>query len=162
MSSANQEVEVQTEAQEVINETTTLASEVAELKLANEKLEAALADLTKATEAEILAVKEEAAKKMDEEKKKKEEEMMKMKAELDSANETLAAYKAKEADMLKKEKLMKRKASLVEQGIDSETADSVVEKFESIEDDAFEAMTTVKAQKWHEWREQSYLRELEL
>lgn len=143
MSSANQEVEVQTEAQEVINETTTLASEVAELKLANEKLEAALADLTKATEAEILAVKEEAAKKMDEEKKKKEEEMMKMKAELDSANETLAAYKAKEADMLKKEKLMKRKASLVEQGIDSETADSVVEKFESIEDDAFEAMTTV-------------------
>jgi hypothetical protein len=143
MSSANEEVQTQpVEAQETTVETiveavaeptvdtTALASEVAELKLINEKLES-----------EITLVKEEAAKKME----VMEEEKKKMKAELEAVEEVLAAYKTKEAEMVKKEKMMKRKASLTSQGIDEETAASVVEKFESMEDSAFEAITTVFA-----------------
>ena len=45
---------------------------------------------------------------MAEDMKKKEEEMQKMKAEFDAANEILAAYKDKEAEMMKKEKKMKK------------------------------------------------------
>lgn len=81
----------------------------------------------------------------------KDEEMKKVKCELDTVNEALAAYKAKEADMMKQEKKMKRQASLVSGGIDSEVAASIVEKFDSVDDDTFEAMTTLFAGKMPPW-----------
>ena len=99
----------------------------------------------------LVAEKEEAAKKMSEEMMKKEEEMKKMKAELDAATETIAAYKNKEAEMMKKEKKMKRMASLVELGTASDVAETTVDKFENLDDDSFAAMTTLLAAKKPDW-----------
>ena len=65
--------------------------------------------------------------------------------ELDAANEIIAAYKSKEEEMMKKEKKMKRMATLLEAGLDNETAMSTTDKFEAIDDDAFEAMATIFA-----------------
>jgi hypothetical protein len=93
-----------------------------------------------------LVVHVEAAKKMSEEEMmKKEEEMKKAKSELDSALETVAVYKNKEEEMMKKEKKMKRMATLIETGLDNELATSTVEKFESLDDAAFDSMTEVFA-----------------
>lgn len=88
-----------------------------------------------------------AAKKSKEEMTIREEEAKKAKSELDVALETLAAYKAKEEEMLKKEKKMKRAASLIEAGVDSDTATSTVDKFESMDDDSFAALTVLLAAK---------------
>lgn len=97
---------------------------------------------------------EEAAKKMKEEMMKKDEEMKKMKAayealqlELNATNEVLAGYKSKEEEMMKKEKKAKRMASLVDSGLDAETAEATVEKFESLDDDTFAAVTSLVAAK---------------
>ena len=83
--------------------------------------------------------------------KKQQEEMAmmmnKMKAELDEANETIAAYKNKEEEMTKKEKKMKRMASLVNMGIDNESAEATVDKFDGLDDEAFDAMTSLFASK---------------
>lgn len=88
-----------------------------------------------------LVASTEAAKKMtEEEMMKKEEEMKKAKSELDTALEAVAVYKNKEEEMMKKEKKMKRMASLLEKGLDQESASSAVEKFESLEDEAFDSM----------------------
>lgn len=88
-----------------------------------------------------LLEKEEAAKKMLENMKQKEEEMKKMKAsiedlesKLNEANETIASY-------MKKEKKMVRKASLVENGYAESDIDSVLDRFESVDDETFAAMT---------------------
>jgi hypothetical protein len=82
---------------------------------------------------------------MAEDMKKKEEEMQKMKADFDATNEILAAYKDKEAEMMKKEKKMKRMATLIETGLDNELAISTVEKFESLDDASFDGITEVFA-----------------
>jgi hypothetical protein len=60
-----------------------------------------------------------------------------IKKELSLANDTVAAYKNKEEEMMKKEKHMKRMAALIENGLDQESASSNVEKFESLDDEAF-------------------------
>lgn len=104
--------------------------------------------------AELEALKtehEEAAKKMAEDMKKKEEEAVKMKAALDAANEVIAAYKAKEEEMMKKDKKMKRMATLVERGVDSDLANATVDKLENIDDEAFESMTSLIAGKMPDW-----------
>jgi hypothetical protein len=106
---------------------------------------------TKASFEAALFEKEEAAKKMAEEMTKKEEEMKKVKSELDTANETIAMYMKKEEEMAKKEKKMKRMATLIETGIDTDTASATVDKFESLTDDAFEAMTSLFAGKMPPW-----------
>lgn len=152
MSSDNQETEMQkTEVENVNVEFTALSSEVAELKLVKEKLEADLSDLAQIKESEITALKEEAANKT----KEMEEEKKKMKAELDAALEAIAGYKMKEAEMEKKAKTMKRKASLIEQGVDAEIAANIIEKFDSMEDEAFEAMTVIFAGKMPPWLDKS-------
>ena len=71
---------------------------------------------------------------------KKDEEVKKMKADLDTALEAVAAYKKSEEVAMKKEKKMKRVAQLLEKGVDNEIALSTVDKFESIDDEAFEAV----------------------
>lgn len=68
-----------------------------------------------------------------------------LKSELVAAEEVIAAYKNKEADMMKKEKNMKRMASLIEKGIESETASATVDKLDSLSDEAFEAITNLVA-----------------
>jgi hypothetical protein len=90
----------------------------------------------------------EAAKRM----KKQEEEVEKMKAALEvsqsalqAANEALAAYKMKEEEMAKKEKKMKRMASLVESGVSEEIASATVDKFESLDDAAFDSIAALVA-----------------
>ena len=115
-----------------------------EIKTQASELSSALAE-AKATIEALKAEKEEAATDYENEKKKKFEEMNKMKAELDATNEILAAYKDKEEEMKKKEKNMKRMASLIEAGLDNESAVSEVEKFESLADEAFENMVNLLA-----------------
>jgi len=179
MSAAKEEVvmentEAKTECAEATEKAITLASEmstqVSELKTANEKLQAELSEAIAAKDSEIAQLKEqaaqvlaqeieklqtemlaEAAKKMEEDKKAKDEEMTKVKSELDAANEIIAGYKMKEEEMAKKEKKMKRMASLVEVGFDNEAASATVDKFESLDDDSFEAMTSLFAGKLPPW-----------
>jgi len=47
--------------------------------------------------------------------------------------------------MIKKEKNMKRMASLIEKGVDSESASATVEKLADLTDEAFEAVTSLVA-----------------
>jgi hypothetical protein len=145
-----EKVESTTDCSEAVKEAQATANELKEktiaLETAIETNETILTE-TKAQLEAALAEKEEAAKKWYEEMKKKEEEKDKMKAALDEALEALAGYKAKEEEMLKKEKKMKRIASLLEAGIANEVAASTVDKFEGLEDDAFEAMTVLLASK---------------
>lgn len=115
-----------------------------ELLKANEAL-----DMVKAEAEKLLSEKtfefEEAAKKWKDEKAMMEEEMNKVKSEVQAMSETIAAYKMKEEEMAKKEKMMKRKASLLEAGLDAEQAEAATSKFENIDDESFEAMTSILA-----------------
>ncbi len=47
--------------------------------------------------------------------------------------------------MAKKEKALKRKANLVEAGLEDDAASAAVEKFESLDDESFESMTSLLA-----------------
>jgi hypothetical protein len=128
--------ELETKTNEFTEREIAMKKELEETKAsASEELLA----LKSSLEAQITELSEAIAAK-DEDMKKKEEEMKKMKAELDSATETVAAYKMKEEETMKKEKMMKRKAALVQNGIEETVALSFVEKFLSLEDEAFEAM----------------------
>lgn len=151
MNSATEESKMENTA---ATETTVTETQTVEVNAA--ELTSKIEELTKANEslkAEIEQIKLEAAKKSEEDSKKKEEdmkkdeEMKKVKSELDVALETIAAYKAKEEDMAKKEKKNKRVASLVEAGLTIEIAEATVDKFESLDDEAFTAMTSLVAAK---------------
>ena len=149
--------------------TTEVVAQVTELKTANEKLQAELAGIVAAKDSEIAQIKEqaaqllaqeieklqtemaEAAKKIKEDEDAKDEENKNLKAALESANEVIAGYKMKEEEMAKKEKKMKRMASLVEVGFDNEAASATVDKFESLDDVSFEAMTSLFAGKLPPW-----------
>ena len=139
-----EKIEAMSQCKDAIAEVKSLASD---LESKNAELSAKL----QATETELSEVKtvvvekEEAAKKMAEDMKKKDEEMQKMKADFDATNEILAAYKDKEAEMMKKEKKMKRMATLLETGFETELATSTVEKFEGLDDASFDSMTEVFA-----------------
>lgn len=133
-------------------------SNQANLKETNMSVESTVAteEVTTVVEPEVTAtvdtLEAEAAKKMKEEMMKKEEEMKKMKAALEvaqaellAANEVLAAYKMKEEEMAKKEKKMKRMATLIESGVEEEVASATVDKFESLDDAAFESIAALVA-----------------
>lgn len=143
-----EKIEAMADCKAAVTEAQTLASDLesknTELENALKAQESALAEAQTALQL-ALAEKEEAAKKMSEDMKKKEEEMTKMKADFDAANEIIAAYKDKEAEMMKKEKKMKRMATLLETGFDNELATSTVEKFESLDDATFDSMHEVFA-----------------
>jgi hypothetical protein len=68
-----------------------------------------------------------------------------LKSELLTKNEALAVYKNKEEEMMKKEKQMKRMATLIETGFDTELANATVSKFENLDDELFSGMTEVFA-----------------
>ena len=148
--SASQKSDCSEAVKEVYASVKTAESTISDL---NNTIKANEETLTQ-TRAEVEALrleKEEAAKKMKEEMAMKEEDMKKMKAELDSALETIAAYKDKEEKMMKAEKKMKRMATLIESGIESEVASSTVDKFEGLDDEAFEAITTLVSAKMPPW-----------
>ena len=131
-----------------------LETTVVETPVAEATVETPVTETTVETPVAEATEQVEAAKKMEEEMMKKEEEMKKMKAALEAAqtelqatNEVLAAYKSKEEEMMKKEKKMKRMASLVESGIDQTTAESSIEKLDSIDDDLFNIIASLIASK---------------
>jgi len=125
----------------------TIASLEDVIKANNETIknhEAKIAEITAALEL-LNSEKELAAKKADEDMKEKMEEYKKTKSELDAALEVIAAYKGKEEEMMKKEKKMKRMAALIENGLDNEEAQATVDKLESLDDETFEAVTSLAA-----------------
>lgn len=148
------EIKTQLEALQGLTEAftaaTTLKDKTIELEGTIKAHEEKIAELTAALEL-ANSEKEEAAKKKSEEEMVKEEEMKKSKSELEAANEIIAGYKQKEEEMAKKEKKMKRMASLIEAGIDNDTASATVDKFESLDDEAFAAMTSLFAGKMPPW-----------
>jgi hypothetical protein len=77
--------------------------------------------------------------------KAKEEALSQMQAELSALTETLAGYKAKEEDMLKKEKKMKRVAELMENGLEQELALSTADQFEALDDSTFSGLSSLIA-----------------
>ena len=143
-----------------------------ELQQTNQTLEATMKEKEELLEAKSEEL-ETLAKKHDEEVKSKKEEMAEMKKEkekakseleevvaskteleealkaaqtsLEEANEVIAGYKMKEEEMAKKEMLAKRKANLVEAGLEDDAASAAVEKFESLDDEAFESITSLLA-----------------
>ena len=142
------------------------------LEQTNQQLEAAMNEkdeMLKAEQAkleEATSTIETLASEHDGEKKKMEEEVKKAKSELEEvvaskteleealkaaqtsleeANEVIAGYKMKEEEMARKEKALKRKANLVEAGLEDDAASAAVEKFENLDDESFEAMTSLLA-----------------
>ena len=148
----------------------TVSDDVVYTKEASDTLQAKIADLTSSNlemEDEIAqgAKKtKEQMKKMQEAMDKKQEEMDKMsddseatiqaiRLELDTANSIIETYRAAEATMHKKEKNLLRKASLVDKGLDAEIVASILEKFDAMEDEAFDAMTFLFAAGLPPWLE---------
>jgi hypothetical protein len=109
---------------------------IAESKLVVESLASEKNDLVKANE---LALAE------------KDAQLAQLQSEVDSLNEVLAGYKAKEAEMMKMNKKMKRVAELVEKGVDTALANDTVDKFEALDDEAFAAMTELLVAKMPDW-----------
>jgi hypothetical protein len=77
--------------------------------------------------------------------------MKKMKASLEEAQNTIAEMTAREALMLKKQKSVKRMATLVEAGVDSELASSTVEQFADLNDETFSSITSLVVAKMPDW-----------
>lgn len=123
--------------------------ELKKVKSAKEETEEEMKKMKASFETEI----ESLAKKLNDEKAVLEEDAKKAKSELDAAYEIISAMKMKEEEMAKKEKKMTRQASLIEQGIDTETASTMVEKFESLADETFDSMTSLFAGKMPPWLE---------
>ena len=73
-------------------------------------------------------------KKMEEEKKKMQASIDELETKLTEANEAVAVY-------MKNEKKMMRKAALLENGYEEENLDSILEKFDGVNDETFAAMT---------------------
>jgi len=143
-----------------------------ELEQTNQTLEATMKEKDEMLEAKSEEL-ESLATKVEEEKAKKDLEMAEMKKKedkakseleevvaskteleealkaaqtsLEEANEVIAGYKMKEEEMAKKEKMESRKANLVEAGLEDDAASAAVEKFESLDDEAFDAMTSILA-----------------
>lgn len=145
-----------------------------ELEQTNQQLEAAMnekdeilkaeqAKLEEATTAlETLATEHDGEKKKMEEEVKKakseleelvsskaelEESLKALQAQLDEANEVIAGYKMKEEEMARKDKAMKRKASLVEAGLEDDDASAAVEQFEALDDETFDALAAMMMKK---------------
>ena len=107
-----------------------------ELKTKSEEAETQATELS--TALETIASHEETIK-------AQEEKIASLTESLTNSDSIIAGYKMKEEEMAKKEKMMKRKAQLLESGIDNDSAEATLEKFESLDDETFDAMTDVLA-----------------
>lgn len=122
-----------------------LQKDLAEAKAANEALkseldsaksaefEASIAELT-----EKLAAAEAQVVELTEAMKNGEEKMKKMEEEVEAAKKDKAEMEKDYKAMKKKEAMMKRKASLLEIGLNEETAASTVEDFADVDDATFD------------------------
>jgi len=132
-----------TKAAEAAQQTITqITKELSDAKASHEEvLDSIKSENTRlASELETLAKEnmdeKEKMKKMEEEKKKMEASILELENRLNEANEAVAAY-------MKKEKKMMRKAALVEHGFSDEELESAIEKFDSVDDETFAAMTNM-------------------
>ena len=107
-----------------------------ELKTKSEEAETQATELS--TALETIASHEETIK-------AHEEKIASLTESLTNSDSIIAGYKMKEEEMAKKEKMMKRKAQLLESGIGNDSAEATLEKFESLDDETFDAMTDVLA-----------------
>lgn len=141
----SQIAEVTSEVQEVSNEevatveTVTTQSDEATVSDNSEQsaTEVATEVAVEATKPETEVVADayaEIIKQYKEEQEKMSATIADLETKLKEASDAIAGY-------AKKEKKMTRKASLLGSGFDSEKADSIVEKFESLSDETFAAMT---------------------
>lgn len=119
-------------------------TKASELEAKVSELETVTAENQKTAEEKIVTL-EAAISEKDELLTKAQEEKTALEQALEAANEVLAAYKDKEEEMLKKEKKMKRMASLIEAGLDNDAASAAIEKFDGVDDDSFNALTTLLA-----------------
>ena len=120
-----------TEVVETVVADCTEATQAAETTIAELKTEL---EALKAAHEILVAEHQEAAKKLQADEDLKNEENQNLKAALAAAEEVIAGYMAKE-------KKMARKTTLMSYGFDSEKADTIVEKFESLNDETFASMT---------------------
>ena len=152
---ADQVAEAKATASELEQTNQTLEATMKEkdemLEAKSEELES-LAKKVEEEKAEMKKEKEEAEKKAKSEleevvasKTELEEALKAAQTSLEEANEVIAGYKMKEEEMAKKEKALKRKANLVEAGLDDDAASAAVEQFESLDDEAFASMTSLLA-----------------
>ena len=123
--------------------------EMAEMKkVKSEELETELEALAVKKDEEMAVMKKKTMAEIEEVEarmKEKDEELNKVKSELEEVTEALAVMKKEEEARMKKEKAIKRKANLVEAGLEDDAASAAVERFESLDDEAFESMTSLLA-----------------
>jgi hypothetical protein len=136
-----EKIEAMLDCKNAVAEVQAVASD---LQTKNAELESTL-NTAKSEFEEVKTSLETSLAQKDETIKSISEELETIKAELQVANEALAVYKDKEEEMMKKEKRMKRMATLIETGLDTELATSTVDKFDSLDDEAFSSMTEVFA-----------------
>ena len=156
---ADQVAEAKATASELQQTNQTLEATMKEKEELLEAKSEELESLATKVEEEKAEMKEKALKDKEEAEKKAKselEEVVASKTELEEAlkaaqtsleeaNEVIAGYKMKEEEMAKKEKMESRKANLVEAGLEDDAASAAVEKFESLDDEAFDAMTSILA-----------------
>lgn len=100
---------------------------------------------------QLVTEKEEATQKIQEYNQQIESmkaSITELEAKLNEANSTVAAY-------MKKEKTMKRKAALVESDLDEAEVDGLLEKFDSLDDETFAAMTEMMKKKNQKYKKPS-------
>jgi hypothetical protein len=126
--------------------------EMKKMKAALEEVEAAIKKTQEEKDAEMKKMKaafdeelEALAKKYTDEKTEVEEMAKKTKSELDAANEIIVAMKMEKEEMAKKEKKMKRMACLLDSGLDNDTATATLDKFDTMDDESFDAMIALFA-----------------
>lgn len=140
MSSDNTAAQVETSEATTTEEISTQAPVTSETVVAD-------AVVDNASELESLKQEKEAlAKSYEDTIKTQAEENEQIKKELAEMKTVIEGYVAKEAEMARKEIFAKRLASLVDLGIDTETATAAVEKFESLDDEAFATIASLFAQ----------------
>ena len=120
-----------TEVVETVVADCTEATQAAETTIAALKTEL---DAVKAAHEILVAEHQETINKLQAEENLKIEENNNLKAALATAEEVIAGYKSKE-------KKMARKTTLMSYGFDSEKADVIIEKFDSLNDETFSNIT---------------------
>lgn len=80
-----------------------------------------------------------------------EEALKSVQEELASANETIEAYKAQEAELARQALIASRISALVETGVTVEVAEATVKQFEGLDDEAFATITTLVGSNTPEW-----------
>jgi hypothetical protein len=146
MSSKNTEVTASTVVEE--NTKTTVATptvvETVEVAEAVQDYASELESLKQAKE-EAVRMHEEASKMHEEAMKAKTAEHDKMKQDIADLKKVVEHYMAKDAEMTRNALMNQRKASLVELGVENETAEAAVQKLEHLDDNTFAFMTSLFA-----------------